>query len=90
MAKNDIFKFSHIDPNIDEEKLKKIKDLYTYYYKIAWIYQHSHKRKKKVNCAVIIASVSLASVGVITGGVTLNPIILGTLTAAGILLKSYH
>ena len=32
----------------------------------------------------------LASVGVITGGVTLNPIELGTNTTAGILLKSYH
>ena len=32
----------------------------------------------------------LASVGVITGGITLNSIVLGTLTTAGILLKSYH
>ena len=37
-----------------------------------------------------ISSVLLASVGVITGGVTLNPIVLATLTTAGILLKSYH
>ena len=39
---------------------------------------------------IYIASVLLASVGVITGGVTLNPIELGTNTTAGILLKSYH
>ena len=32
----------------------------------------------------------LANVGVITGGITLNPIVLGTLTTAGILLKSDH
>ena len=31
-----------------------------------------------------------ASVGVITEGITLNPIALGTLTTAGILPKSYH
>ena len=37
-----------------------------------------------------IASVLLASVGVIKGSITLNPIVLGTLTTAGILLKSYH
>ena len=37
-----------------------------------------------------IASVLLASAGVITGGVTLNPMVLGILTTAGILLKSYH
>ena len=37
-----------------------------------------------------IASVLFASVGVITGGITLNPIVLGTLTTAGKLLKSCH
>ena len=35
-----------------------------------------------------ISSVLLASVGIITGGITLNPIVLGT--TAGILLKTYH
>ena len=88
MTKKDIFNFNHIDPNIDTEKLKQIQDLYAYYHKITWIYRHSHKRNKKINYAVNIASVLLA--GVITGGITLNPIVLGTLTTAGTLLKRYH
>ena len=70
--------------------MKKIKHLYAYYHKITWIYRHSHKRNKKINYAANIASVLLASVGVITGSITLNPICLGILTTAGILLKSYH
>lgn len=37
-----------------------------------------------------MSSVLLASVGVITDGITLNPVVLGTLTTAGILLKTYH
>ena len=37
-----------------------------------------------------VASVLLATVGVIPGCITSNPIVLGTLTTAGILLKSYH
>lgn len=37
-----------------------------------------------------MSSVLLASVGVITDGITLNPIVLGTLITAGILLKTYH
>ena len=37
-----------------------------------------------------IVRVLLASVGVITRDITLNPIVLGALTTAGILLKSYH
>ena len=37
MKKKEIFNFNHIDAIIDEEKLKQIKDLYTYYHKINWI-----------------------------------------------------
>lgn len=51
---------------------------------------HSHKRNKKINYAVNISSVLLASTGVITGGITFNSIVLSVLTTAGILLKSYH
>ena len=36
-----------------------------------------------------LLSLTLASVGVITGGITVNRIVLGVLTTAGILLKSY-
>ena len=43
-----------------------------------------------MNYAVNIASVLLASVGLITGAITLNPIVLGILTTAGILLKRNH
>ena len=89
MTKNDIFNFNHIDPNIDTEKLKQIQDLFAYYHKITWIYHHSHKPNKKINYTVNVANVLLASVGIITGGITPNPIVLGTLTTAGILLKSY-
>ena len=51
------------------------------------------QEEQEINYAVNTLSVLLASVamGVITGGISLNPIILGTLTTtAGILLKSYH
>ena len=90
MTKKDILHFNHIDSNIDKENLRQIKPLYAYYHKITWIYRHSHKRNKEINYAVNILSVLLASTGVITGGITLNPIVLSVSTTAGILLKSYH
>ena len=68
MTKKNIFHFNHIDSNIDEEKLRQIKDLYLYYHKI--------------NYAVNILNILLASTGVITGGITLNPIVLSVLTTA--------
>ena len=90
MTKKDIFNINHIDPNIATEKIMQIQDLHAYYHKITCIYRHSDKRNKKINDAVNISRVLLASVGIITGGITLNPIVLGTLTTAGILIKSYH
>ena len=71
MTKKNIFHFNHIDSNIDEEKLRQIKDLYLYYHKI--------------NYAVNILSILFGSTGVITGGITLNPIVLSVLTTAGTL-----
>ena len=53
MTKKNIFHFNHIDSSIEEEKLRQIKDLYLYYHKI--------------NYAVNILSILLASTGVITG-----------------------
>ena len=63
-------------------------DLYKYYHKKNWTYKNNYSRKKKKNLLMNLLSLTLASVGVITGGITLNPIILGVLTTAGILIKS--
>ena len=68
MTKKDIFHFN-------EEKLKQIKDLYSYYHKITWIYRQSHKRNKKINYAVNILRVLLSSTGVITYSIEPNCII---------------
>ena len=46
------------------------------------------ERLKKINLAVNLISVTLVSVGTIAGAVTLNPVILGTITGAGLLLKT--
>ena len=45
------------------------------------------ERLKKINLAVNLVSVTLVTAGTIAGAVTLNPIILGTITGAGLLLK---
>ena len=46
------------------------------------------ERLKKINLAVNLISVTLVTAGTIAGAVTLNPIILGTITGAGLLLKT--
>ena len=46
------------------------------------------ERLKKINLAVNLISVVLVTAGTIAGAVTLNPVILGTITGAGLLLKT--
>ena len=44
---------------------------------------------KKVNLASNIVSAGLVIIGSVAGGITANPIIIGTVTGAGVLLKTF-
>ena len=44
---------------------------------------------KKVNVASNIVSAGLVIIGSVAGGITANPIIIGTVTGAGVLLKTF-
>ena len=84
-----LFDFNHIDPSsIDKETQEELKKLYKYYHKLWWCHKKTVERLKKINLAVNLVSVSLVTAGTIAGAVTLNPIILGTITGAGLLLKT--
>ena len=83
-----IFNFNHIDPSIDEATLTKIKDLYKFYHKKWWCYKQTHKHLKRMNLTCKLTSSSLIASGTIAGGVTLNPIILGVISGAGLLVKT--
>ena len=84
----DIFDFNHIDPAIDEETKEELKEMYKYYHKRWWCHKKTVKRLKKINLVVNLVSVFLVTAGTIAGAITLNPIILGTITGAGLLLKT--
>ena len=84
----DIFDFNHIDPSNDEETKEELKEFYKYYHKLWWCHKKTLKRLKNINLAINLVSVSLVTAGTIAGAVTLNPIVLGTITGAGLLLKT--
>ena len=44
---------------------------------------------KKVNVASNIVSAGLVIIGSVAGGITANPIFIGTVTGAGVLLKTF-
>ena len=83
-----LFDFNHIHPTIDEETKKELEKLYKYYHKLWWCHKKTVERLKKINLAANLASVSLVTAGTIAGAVTLNPVILGTITGACLLLKT--
>ena len=84
----DLFDFNHIDPSINEETKEELKEMYKYYHKLWWCHKKAVERLKKINLTVNLVSVSLVTAGTIAGAVTLNPIILGAITGAGLLLKT--
>ena len=83
-----LFDFNHIDPSIDKGTQEELKQLYKYYHKLWWCHKKTVERLKKINLAVNLISVTLVTAGTIAGAVTLNPVILGTITGAGLLLKT--
>ena len=84
----DLFYFNHIDPAINEGKLKELKELYKYYCKLWWCYKKAVKQFKRANLAINIASVGLITSGTIAGAIPLNPIIIGVITGLGLFVKT--
>ena len=77
-----------IDCSVNKEKLSEIKLLYTHYVKKFWSYKQAYKYFKRLNLTANISSTCLVVSGTIVGGVTFNPVILRTISGAGLLLKT--
>ena len=85
-SKKSIFEFNHIDKSLSKEQIETITDLYKHYHKKHWCYKKSYKSYKFLDNFFTISSLSLIAVGTISGGITLNPIILGVINGAGIIV----
>ena len=86
--KQSIFDFNHIDPHIQEEELKEIKNLFRFYHKRFWCLKRAHSRFKKMNLLMNCTSSGLVAIGAIAGGVTMNPIVLGVISGVGLIVKT--
>ena len=82
----DIFEFNHIDPSLSKSDVKTIKDFYSYYHKKYWCFKRSYKSYKFLDNFFTISGICLVAIGTITGGITLNPVILGVVNGAGIII----
>ena len=88
MTKN-IFNWNHISSDLTEDKIYELKALYKFYHKKYWLFKMTFKYYKKAELACNIGSTFLVVTGTVVGAVTLNPIPLGTISAAGLLLKTF-
>ena len=86
IKKKSIFEFNHIDKSLSEEQIETITDLYKHYHKKHWCYKKSYKSYKFLDNFFTISSLSLITVGTISGGLTLNPIILGVINGVGVIV----
>ena len=86
--KQSIFDFNHIDPHIQEEELKEIKNLFRFYHKRFWCLKRAHSRFKENESAHEFDSSGLVAIGAIAGGVTMNPIVLGVISGVGLIVKT--
>ena len=87
-ATRTIYNFNHIDANLSEREISELKALYQYYHKKYWLFKQTYKYFKKLVLACNIGSVALVVSRTIAGGVTLSPIVLGTISGSGLILKT--
>ena len=81
--------FNHISDNLSNDEVIKLKTLYKSYHKLQMCYKWKYKKLRRLKLSLELSSIGLTSVGAIVGGITLNPIILGSLTATGIMIQAY-
>ena len=82
----DIFEFNHIDKSLSESDIKTLKDFYSHYYKKYWCFKRSYKSYKFLDDFFTISGICLVAIGTISGGITLNPVVLGVVNGAGVIV----
>ena len=87
--KKSIFKWNHISKELPEVEIKKLQNLYKHYHRLFKCYLWKYKKLRRLNLSLILASISLTVAGTISGSVTLNPVIGGTIVGAGVIIQGY-
>ena len=87
--KHDIFEFNHIDNLLSEDEIKTIKEFYEYYHKKFWCFKKTFKHFKILDETINISGILLMIIGTISGGLTMNPIVLGVINGVDCLIYKY-
>ena len=82
----DIFEFNHIDKSLSKSDIETLKDFYRHYHKKFWCFKKCYKSYKFLDDVFTISGICLVAIGTITGGITLNPVVLGVVNGAGVIM----
>ena len=82
----DIFEFTHIDKSLSESDVTTLKDFYSHYHKKYWCFKRSYKSYKFLDDVFTISGICLVAIGTISGGITLNPVVIGVINGAGVVV----
>ena len=82
----DIFEFNHIDPSLTKSDVETLKDFYSHYHKKYWCFKRSYKSYKFLDNFFTISGICLVAIGTISGGITLNPVVLRVVNGAGVIV----
>ena len=87
-GKANLFEFNRIDNSLSESDVTTLKDFYKHYHKKYWCFKKSYKRYKVLDETLNLSGGGLVIIGTIAGGITFNPIILGVINGAGVIVSS--
>ena len=87
--KKNIFKWNHISENLTSDEITKLQNLYKHYHRLLQCYHWKYKKLRRLKLSLQLSSISLTVVGTITGSITLNPVVAGTVVGAGVIIQGY-
>ena len=87
--KKKIFKWNHISEDLAPDEITKLQNLYKHYHRLFKCYHWKYKKLRKLKLTLQLSSISLTVAGTITGSVTLNPVVAGTVVGAGVIIQGY-
>ena len=83
----DIFDFNHIDQKLSKKTVVILKKLYAYYHKKHYGYEKLYRSYQRRNLICNLSAGKLIISAAVAGGITLNPVVVATLTGVGLICK---
>ena len=87
--KKNIFKWNHISEDLPPDEITKLQNLHKHYHRLFHCYRWKYKKLRRLKLSLQLSSISLTVVGTITGSITLNPVVGGTVVGAGVIIQGY-